>query len=65
MTQEQEAAMYKTISEQTPGGAGLALFCNWIAPLACQFVKYEFHVRFSEHESYDAEVFHTFLRNIY
>lgn len=48
LTQEQESALYKTISENTPSEAGLAPFCNWTAPLACQFVKNEFHVQFSE-----------------
>lgn len=48
LTEEQEGILYKTISEKTPSEVGFAPFCNWTAPLACQFVKKEFHTDFSE-----------------
>lgn len=42
LTEVQEEALYKTISEKLPKDAGLAPFCNWTAPLACCYVKSEF-----------------------
>lgn len=48
LTGEQEAELYKVISEKLPKDVGLEPFCNWSAPLACQYVKNRFGVEFSE-----------------
>ena len=45
---EQEAELYRVITEQLPKDVGLEPFCNWTAPLACKFVKERFGVEFSE-----------------
>ncbi len=48
LTGEQEAQLYEVISEKLPKDVGLEPFCNWTAPLACQYVKNCFGVEFSE-----------------
>lgn len=45
---EQEAKLYKVITEELPKDVGLGPFCNWTAPLACKYVKEHFGVDFSE-----------------
>ena len=45
---EQETELYSVISEKLPKDVGLEPFCNWTAPLACQYVKEHFGVDFSE-----------------
>ena len=45
---EQESELYSVISEKLPKDVGLEPFCNWTAPLACQYVKEHFGVDFSE-----------------
>ena len=36
------------IATKTPEEAGIGVFANWTAPLACQIVKKRFGVTFSE-----------------
>jgi len=48
LTEQQEAELYKVISEKLPKDVGLKPFCNWSAPLACKYVKNPFGVEFSE-----------------
>ena len=48
LNEEQEAELYQVISEKLPKEVGLEPFCNWTAPLACQYVKNQFGVEFSE-----------------
>ena len=48
LSDEQEAELYQVISEKLPKEVGLGPFCNWTAPLACQYVKKQFGVEFSE-----------------
>ncbi len=48
MTEEQERELYEVISKRLPKDVGLEPFCNWSAPLACQYVKNRFGVEFSE-----------------
>ncbi len=48
MTEEQEAELYNVISEKLPKDVGLEPFCNWTAPLACEYVKNHFGIKFSE-----------------
>lgn len=47
LSEEQEAELYQVISEKLPKEVGLGPFCNWTAPLACQYVKEQFGVEFS------------------
>lgn len=48
LSDEQEAELYQVISGKLPKEVGLEPFCNWTAPLACQYVKKQFGVQFSE-----------------
>ncbi len=48
LTAEQESELYKVISGKLPKDVGMEPFCNWTAPLACQYVKSHFGVEFSE-----------------
>ncbi len=48
LTEEQEMELYEVISKKLPKDVGLEPFCNWSAPLACQYVKNRFRVEFSE-----------------
>ncbi len=48
LTGEQESEIYKTITQKLPKDVGFLPFCNWTAPLACQYVKERFNVEFSE-----------------
>ena len=48
LSAEQEGELYNVISEKLPKDVGLAPFCNWTAPLACQYVNDHFGVDFSE-----------------
>ncbi len=48
MTKEQEEELYKIVSESLPKDVGLEPFCNWTAPLACEYVKNRFGIKFSE-----------------
>ena len=48
LSEEQEAEGYQVVSEKLPKDVGLEPFCNWTAPLACQYVKKQFGVQFSE-----------------
>ncbi len=48
MTKEQETELYEVISEKLPKDVGLEPFCNWTAPLACEYVKKRFGIKFSE-----------------
>lgn len=47
LSDEQEAELYQVITEKLPKEVGLEPFCNWTAPLACQYVKKQFGVEFS------------------
>ncbi len=48
LTAEQEAELYSTITQKLPKDVGFSPFCNWTAPLACQYVKDRFGIEFSE-----------------
>ena len=48
LTNEQEAELKETISNYTPEEAGVGIFANWTAPLACELVKKRYQVQFSE-----------------
>ena len=45
---EQESELKKVISTQTPEEAGIGIFANWTAKLACEWVACHYHVKFSE-----------------
>ena len=45
---EQEKELYNIITTSTPEEAGVGVFANWTAPLACRLVKERYHVEFSE-----------------
>ena len=47
LTDEQEKELYDTISNHTPEEAGVGIFANWTAPLACEYVKVHFSVSYS------------------
>ena len=38
LSAEQESELYTVISKKLPKDVGLEPFCNWTAPLACQYV---------------------------
>lgn len=48
LTDEQEKELFNIISTQTPQEAGIGIFANWTAPLACRLVEGRFNVKFSE-----------------
>jgi len=48
LSKEQEQLLYDCISTKLPRDVGFAPFVNWTAPLACQWVRKEFGVTFSE-----------------
>ena len=48
LTDEQETELYSIITEKLPKEVGLHPYCNWTAPLACQYVKDHYGVTFSE-----------------
>lgn len=48
LTDAQEKELFHIISTCTPGKAGVGVFANWTAPLACRLVEERFHVKFSE-----------------
>ena len=48
LTDEQETELYHIITEKLPKEVGLHPYCNWTAPLACQYVKEHYGVTFSE-----------------
>ena len=48
LTDEQESELKKVISTQTPEEAGIGIFANWTAKLACEWVACHYHVKFSE-----------------
>lgn len=48
LTDEQEKELFHIISTCTPEEAGVEIFANWTAPLACHLVEERFHVKFSE-----------------
>ena len=48
LSEEQEEELYRVISEHTPEEAGIGVFANWTAPLACEYVKREFNITFSK-----------------
>ena len=48
LTDEQEQELYQVISSCTPEEAGIGIFANWTALLACRLVEDRFHVTFSE-----------------
>jgi transposase len=47
LTDEQETELLSVISTQTPEEAGLGVFANWTAALACAFVKQKFGISYS------------------
>lgn len=47
LTDEQETELLCVISTQTPEEAGLGVFANWTAALACAFVKQKFGISYS------------------
>lgn len=47
LSDEQEKEPVFTVCNRTPEEAGVGIFANWTAPLACTFVKKEFGVSFS------------------
>ena len=47
LTDEQEAELLSVISSQTPEEAGLGVFANWTAALACAYVEQKFGILFS------------------
>lgn len=48
MTEEQELELKEIIASKTPEEAGIGIFANWTAPLACQLVEQKYQVKFSE-----------------
>lgn len=48
LTEEQEAELIEVISTCTPEAAGIGIFANWTAALACEWVKQHFQQEFSE-----------------
>jgi len=48
LTKEQEREVYETIKTNLPNQVGFAPFVNWTAPLAVQWVKKKYGVKFSE-----------------
>jgi putative transposase len=48
LSAEQEQQLYQCITTQLPKDVGFAPFVNWTASLACQWVRKEFNVTFSE-----------------
>lgn len=42
LSDEQEKELVSTVCNRTPEEAGVGIFANWTAPLACAFVKKEF-----------------------
>lgn len=47
LTDAQEVELISVISTQTPEEAGVGIFANWTAALACAFVEQRFGVQFS------------------
>lgn len=47
LTDEQETELLCVIFTQTPEEAGLGVFANWTAALACAFVKQKFGISYS------------------
>lgn len=47
LSDRQEAELLSAISTQTPEEAGLGVFANWTAALACEYVEQKFGVSFS------------------
>ncbi len=47
LTDKQETELLCVISTQTPEEAGLGVFANWTAALACAFVKQKFGISYS------------------
>ena len=47
LTDKQETELLSVISTQTPEEAGLGVFANWTAALACAFVKQKFGISYS------------------
>ena len=48
LTEEQEQELKEIIASKTPEEAGIGIFANWTAPLACQLVEKKYQVKFSE-----------------
>lgn len=48
LTDEQEKELKDIITTSTPEEAGVGIFANWTAPLACQLVEQRYQVKFSE-----------------
>ena len=48
LTDEQEKELFHIISTCTPEEAGVGVFANWTALLACRLVEERFRVKFSE-----------------
>jgi len=48
LTDEQEKELVHILSTCTPEEAGVGIFANWTAPLACRLVGGRFRVKFSE-----------------
>ena len=48
LTAAQEQELKEIIATQTPEEAGVGIFANWTAPLACQLVEQRYQVKFSE-----------------
>lgn len=48
LTDAQEKELFHIISTCTPEEAGVGIFANWTASLACRLVDERFHVKFSE-----------------
>lgn len=48
LTDEQEKELFHIISTCTPEEAGVGIFTNWTAPLACRLAEERFLVKFSE-----------------
>ena len=48
LTDEQEKELKEIISKCTPEEAGIGIFANWTASLACELVKKRYQIQFSE-----------------
>lgn len=48
LTDGQEKELFHIIATCTPEEAGVGIFANWTAPLACRLVEERFQVKFSE-----------------
>lgn len=48
LTDGQEKELFHIISTRTPEEAGVGIFTNWTAPLACRLAEDRFRVKFSE-----------------